>query len=109
CSAYDASKRAAERVAADSGRPVACLRFGTVCGGAPRLRVDLLLNKMAHDAKTVGAVTVTPGGTWRPVPGPRGPCPAVGAGGGGPGGGALDTGRCSRAPAAAPARPGPRG
>lgn len=78
-SPYDASKGAAERAAQDSGRPVVCFRFGTVCGGAPHLRVDLLLNKMAHDAKTLGHVAVAPGAVWRPVLGLGDLCRAVAA------------------------------
>ena len=37
---------------------VAATRSGSVCGYAPRMRFDLTLNKMTHDAFRFGAITV---------------------------------------------------
>ncbi len=42
------------------------LRLGTVYGYSPGHRLDLVVNRMAYDAVTVGRVTAT-GNAWRPL------------------------------------------
>jgi len=46
---------------------VICLRKGTVSGGSPRLRFDLLLNTMFKTALTQHKIIVNNRDTWRPL------------------------------------------
>jgi nucleoside-diphosphate-sugar epimerase len=43
------------------------LRFGTVCGASPNMRLDLMVNRMVHDALTRGVVSVRNPAVKRPI------------------------------------------
>jgi nucleoside-diphosphate-sugar epimerase len=43
------------------------LRQGTVCGGSPRMRFDLVINKMVRDAIFNNKITVNKNKIWRPI------------------------------------------
>lgn len=64
---YDATKRAAEAMVPALYPNSYALRFGTVCGFSPKMRWDLMLNKMTSDAQTDGIVYVSSPGIYRPV------------------------------------------
>lgn len=64
---YDFAKRTMDSLALLSGKHVYGLRFATVNGWSPVLRVDVMMNKMAHDAKTLGKVTIANPQLTRPV------------------------------------------
>jgi len=53
------------------------LRFGTVCGPSPNIRLDLMLNGMVNDAMTKGIVTVRNPNIRRPLLGLSDLCSAV--------------------------------
>jgi len=76
---YDATKRAAEAIVPTLYPNSYALRFGTVCGVSPHMRWDLMLNKMASDAITNGAVQVSNPWAARPVLAMRDLCDAVAA------------------------------
>ena len=46
---------------------VIALRKGTICGPSPRMRFDLVVNKMTLDAVREGVITVTAPEAWRPI------------------------------------------
>lgn len=52
------------------------LRFGSVCGVSPKMRNDVLMNKMVYDAKN-GLVKVCGKRLWRPVLGLHDLCCAI--------------------------------
>jgi UDP-glucose 4-epimerase len=64
---YDATKYASDLLALTSDCEFYGLRFGTVCGWSPNLRSDLVVNKMAHDARETGLITVTNPCSFRAV------------------------------------------
>lgn len=64
---YDLSKYVIDQLALQSGKHVYGLRFCTVNGYSPVLRVDLMINKMVEDAKTLGKVTIKNGQLTRPI------------------------------------------
>jgi len=43
------------------------LRQGTVCGYSPRMRFDLVINKMVRDAITNAKINIIGNNTWRPI------------------------------------------
>lgn len=43
------------------------MRKGTVCGHSPRMRFDLIINRMLRDAATLGRITVNNPEIWRPI------------------------------------------
>lgn len=43
------------------------LRQGTVCGESPRMRFDLVINKMMRDAIFLNKITVNKNKIWRPI------------------------------------------
>lgn len=50
-----------------SGFTALNFRMGTVCGGSPRMRFDLLVNAMVKDAYVKRQITVNDASAWRPV------------------------------------------
>lgn len=66
-SVYDLTKRTIDNLTLLSGKEVYGLRFATVNGWSPNLRVDVMLNKMVYDAKTTGFVTITNPQLERPI------------------------------------------
>lgn len=64
---YDFGKRTMDSLAQLSGKHTYGLRFATVNGWSPVLRADVMMNKMVHDAKTTGKVTVSNPQITRPV------------------------------------------
>lgn len=64
---YDLTKRTIDELAQQSDVEYYGLRFATVCGWSPNLRVDLMLNKMVFDAKTTGAIRVSNANLMRPI------------------------------------------
>ena len=64
---YDLTKRTIDDLARLSGKDYYGLRFATVNGWAPNLRVDVMLNKMVYDAKKSGVVTITNPQLVRPI------------------------------------------
>lgn len=53
------------------------LRFGTVNGGSPNLRIDLMINKMYHTAKKTKKIHIVNGDILRPILGINDLCRAV--------------------------------
>lgn len=68
---YDLTKRTIDDLARLSDVEFYGLRFATVNGWSPNLRVDVMLNKMYHDAITTGLITVQNGQLRRPILGIR--------------------------------------
>lgn len=66
-SMYDLTKRTIDNLALLSGKEIYGLRFATVNGWSPNLRVDVMLNKMVYDALNVGVITVTNFQLERPI------------------------------------------
>jgi nucleoside-diphosphate-sugar epimerase len=64
---YDLTKRTIDNLALSSDKEVYGLRFATVNGWSPNLRVDIMLNKMVYDALTKGEVVVTNPQLVRPI------------------------------------------
>lgn len=64
---YDLTKRTIDNLAELSDKPTYGLRFATVCGWSPNLRVDVMLNKMYYDGKTTGKITVVNPQIERPI------------------------------------------
>ncbi len=74
---YDATKRASEQIVPLVYPNTYVLRFGTVCGAAPNLRLDLVINRMVRDALVDGVVRCANPDSWRPILGVRDLCTAV--------------------------------
>jgi Nucleoside-diphosphate-sugar epimerases len=64
---YDLSKYVIDQLAILKNKHTYGLRFCTVNGYSPVLRVDLMLNKMVEDAKQLGKVTIKNGDLTRPI------------------------------------------
>lgn len=65
---YDVTKFAMEGIAATHSHPSAIgLRFGSVCGLAPHMRWEILLNNMARSAARDGQVTISNANCFRSV------------------------------------------
>jgi len=67
-SVYNKTKMVAERVLLSYGDQMAvhCIRPATVCGLSPRMRLDVTVNMLTHQALTKGSMTVFGGGQTRP-------------------------------------------
>ena len=74
---YDLSMWERDQYARMSGVDCYGLRFGTVNGWSPNFRVDIMLNKMYHDALTSSSIEVQNPGTWRPILAIQDLCSAV--------------------------------
>lgn len=74
---YDLSKWVIDQLALQSGKHIYGLRFCTVNGYSPVLRVDLMINKMCEDAKIKGEVTIKNAFLTRPILGIQDLCKAV--------------------------------
>ena len=64
---YDLSKYVIDQLAILANKHTYGLRFCTVNGYSPVLRVDLMINKMVEDAKTLKKVTIKNGQLTRPI------------------------------------------
>jgi len=64
---YDLSKWIIDQLALQSGKHIYGLRFCTVNGYSPTLRIDLMLNKMTEDARNKGVVTIKNAVLERPL------------------------------------------
>jgi len=65
---YDLTKHTIDQYALISNHPKWYgLRFGTVCGGSPNLRTDVMINAMYHSAMTTGVITYTNPVVSRPL------------------------------------------
>lgn len=64
---YDLTKRTIDSLALLSDKEFYGLRFATVNGWSPNLRVDVMLNKMVYDAKETGLIHVTNPQLVRPI------------------------------------------
>jgi dTDP-4-dehydrorhamnose reductase len=64
---YDLTKRTIDNLALLSNKETYGLRFATVNGWSPNLRIDVMLNKMVFDAKTTGKITVVNPQLVRPI------------------------------------------
>lgn len=64
---YDLTKRTIDNLAQLSDTEYYGLRFATVNGWSPNLRVDVMLNKMVFDAKENGVIIVTNPQLVRPI------------------------------------------
>lgn len=64
---YDYTKTAFDLYVASQKIDAICLRFGTVNGPSPRLRSELMLNRMVSDGLANGTVTVRNCRVWRPI------------------------------------------
>lgn len=58
---YGKAKQAGEEMLKASDLPYTITRCASVCGYSPRMRYDLMVNKMTHDAATKGVITVNGG------------------------------------------------
>jgi nucleoside-diphosphate-sugar epimerase len=77
---YDLSKISLDILAENcinQGKNIIGLRFGTVNGGSPNLRIDLMINAMAHSAITNGYITIMNKHVQRPVLGLQDLCRAM--------------------------------
>lgn len=74
---YDLSKFTIDQLAKLSGKHTYGLRFVTVNGYSPVLRIDLMLNKMVEDAKEYGVITIKNGDLTRPLLGMQDLCRAI--------------------------------
>jgi nucleoside-diphosphate-sugar epimerase len=64
---YDLTKRTIDNIALLSGKEIYGLRFATVNGWSPNLRIDVMLNKMVYDALNKGEIVVTNFQLERPI------------------------------------------
>lgn len=64
---YDLTKYVIDQLAIQANKHTYGLRFVTVNGYSPVLRVDLMMNKMAEDAKNLGVVTIKNAKLTRPL------------------------------------------
>ena len=53
------------------------LRFGTVCGNSPNMRIDVMINKMVHSALTYGKIEIFNKHVNRPILGMSDLCDAI--------------------------------
>lgn len=74
---YDLTKYTIDQLAILARKHTYGLRFVTVNGWSPVLRVDLMLNKMVEDAKEKGVVTIKNAKLTRPLLGMQDLCRAV--------------------------------
>ena len=74
---YDLSKKIIDLYAQCCPNRTYGLRMGTVCGASPNLRVDIMINKMYHCAKTEKKITVFNPQVFRPILGMEDMCRAV--------------------------------
>jgi len=74
---YDATKRASEAIVPLIYDNTYVLRFGTVCGASPNLRLDLVINSMVRSALVDGIVRCANPDASRPILGIRDLCAAV--------------------------------
>lgn len=74
---YDLSKWVIDQLALQSGKHIYGLRFCTVNGFSPVLRIDLMINKMVEDAKNSGVVNVKNAFLTRPLLGIQDACRAI--------------------------------
>lgn len=74
---YDLSKWIIDQLAIQSGKHTYGLRFCTVNGYSPVLRVDLMINKMVEDAKNNGVVNVKNAFLTRPITGMQDVCRGI--------------------------------
>lgn len=74
---YDLSKFTIDQLAIQANKHTYGLRFCTVNGYSPVLRIDLMLNKMVEDAKTKGVVTIKNGDLTRPILGMQDLCRGI--------------------------------
>jgi nucleoside-diphosphate-sugar epimerase len=74
---YDLSKYTIDQLAILANKHTYGLRFCTVNGFSPVLRVDLMLNKMAEDAKSKGVVTIKNKDLTRPLLGMQDLCRGI--------------------------------
>lgn len=74
---YDLSKYIIDQLAILADKHTYGLRFCTVNGYSPVLRIDLMLNKMVEDAKNKGIVTIKNGDLTRPILGMQDLCRAI--------------------------------
>ena len=74
---YDLSKWIIDQLALQSGKHIYGLRFCTVNGFSPKLRVDLMMNKMVFDAQVKQEVTIKNADLERPILGINDLCRAV--------------------------------
>lgn len=74
---YDLSKFIIDQLAIQSNKHTYGLRFSTVNGYSPTLRIDLMLNKMVEDAKTKGFVTIKNSHLSRPILGIQDLCRGI--------------------------------
>lgn len=74
---YDLAKKTIDHYAYLSSTRFYGLRLGTVCGGSPNLRIDLMINKMYHSAKKYNKITIFNEQTYRPILGMRDLCRAI--------------------------------
>ena len=76
---YDLTKKVIDLYSQISGKKFYGLRMGTLAGCSPNLRVDIMINKMYHAAKTSGKITVFNPEVYRPILGMDDMCRAVSA------------------------------
>lgn len=74
---YDLTKYIIDQLALQANKHTYGLRFVTVNGYAPVLRVDLMINKMVEDAKNNGVVSVKNAFLTRPILGIQDLCRAI--------------------------------
>lgn len=74
---YDLSKYVIDQLAILANKHTYGLRFCTVNGFSPVLRVDLMVNKMVEDAKTKQEITVKNAHLERPILGMQDACRAI--------------------------------
>jgi nucleoside-diphosphate-sugar epimerase len=74
---YDLTKYVIDQLATLADKHTYGLRFVTVNGYSPTLRIDLMLNKMAEDAKNKGVVTIKNASLTRPLLGIQDLCRAI--------------------------------
>lgn len=74
---YDLNKKVIDNYAQMSKANYYGLRFGTICGYSPNLRVDLMINKMVENARETGIITIHNPNMHRPILGLEDLCRAV--------------------------------
>jgi nucleoside-diphosphate-sugar epimerase len=77
---YDLTKHTIDQIALlhiNQGYQITGLRFGTINGSAPNMRVDLMLNSMVASAMEMAVVSVTNPGIYRAILGVPDLCRAI--------------------------------